>query len=430
MAVGRRVRGRVRSVEAGRPRQTRAKVRAVSRRLQGLLARDRAPVASGPQDPAEAAVVAGLRYVSDDGPGIRRVGHGKGAKYLRDDGTPVKDEATLARIRALAIPPAWNEVWICPDPNGHIQASGRDARRRKQYRYHARWRETRDRTKFGRMVEFARALPKIRRLVDRDLATPGLPRRKVLAAVVRLLEQTRIRVGNDEYARSNGHYGLTTLEDRHVQIRGSAVRFKFTGKSGKEREIELRDPRLARIVRGCQEIPGQRLFQYDGGDGERGAIDSGDVNEYLREVSGTNFTAKDFRTWGGTVCVATALVACAEPTSAKAAQKTIVEAIDQAAQRLGNTRAVCRSSYVHPAVLDAFLEGWMWKAPGRNGMRPPLGLSPEEAATLRLLEVAASGRAKVTPLRGSTARTSAARARTSVRQAADRFPKARRPRAA
>jgi DNA topoisomerase-1 len=303
----------------------------------------------------------------------------------------VKDRPTLDRIARLAIPPAWKQVWICPRPDGHIQATGRDARQRKQYRYHERWREVRDRTKFGRMIEFARALPRIRRQVARDLRRSGLPREKVLATVVRLLEATCIRVGSDEYARHNRHYGLTTLKDQHVAVRGPELRFRFKGKSGKDHEVGLRDRALARIIRNCQEIPGQRLFQYYDPEGRPRAVDSGDVNDYLRACSGSDFTAKDFRTWAATTLVGARLVACGEPSSVSAGRRMVLAAIDEAAERLGNTRSVCRSSYVHPGVLDAFMEGWLQAPPGPH--RPaPRGLDPLEVATLRVLQAAARPR--------------------------------------
>jgi DNA topoisomerase-1 len=374
----------VRPVRARRP----ATVRAVSRRLQRLLGQDRPPFVAGPSDPVRAAARAHLRYVSDDQPGLTRVKRGSGFRYLRADGKEVRDRATLERIRKLVIPPAWTDVWICPRPDGHIQATGRDARRRKQYRYHARWREVRDRSKFGRMIEFAGILPRIRKAVAADLRRPGLPREKVLATVVRLLELTSIRVGCDEYARQNQHFGLTTLRDRHVDVAGSKVRFHFQGKSGKQHEIDVRDPRLARIVHGCQEIPGQRLFQYVDERGRHHPIDSNDVNDYLRAVSGgAEVTAKDFRTWAGTNMVAAALAMGAEPESVKAGKLRIIAAIDDAAARLGNTRAVCRASYVHPAVLDAFTEGWLRSPPSTR--RAPRGLDPLEVATLRVLQAAA-----------------------------------------
>src|SRR5688572_15022286 len=253
------------------------------------------------------ARAAGLRYVSDETPGITRQRRGTVFRYRRPDGSPVRDRRTLGRIRTLAIPPAWREVWICARNDGHLQATGRDARRRKQYRYHRRWREARDETKYGRLIPFARALPRIRRRVERDLALPGLPREKVLAAVVRLLETTRMRVGNEEYARENDSFGLTTLRERQVQVRGGKLRFRFRGKSGVEHAIELNDRRLARIVRRMQDLPGEELFQYVDESGESRRIESSDVNAYIREAAGEDFTSKDFRTWAGTVLAARAL---------------------------------------------------------------------------------------------------------------------------
>jgi DNA topoisomerase I len=372
------------------------RVRTVSRRLQRLLAADRPAIVAGPQDPAKAASIARLSYVSDEEAGIQRRKRGRGRAatflYRGPDGRAVKDRPTLERIRRLVIPPAWSKVWICSDEDGHIQATGRDARGRKQYRYHPRWREVRDRTKFGRMIEFARTLPRIRQAVAADLGRPGLTRRKVLAAVVRLLETTCIRVGCDEYARHNHHFGLTTLLDQHVAISGAQLRFHFRGKSGKKHVVGLRDPALARVVQNCQDIPGQRLFQYFDGDGAHHAIGSGDVNQYLRAVSGGDFTAKDFRTWAGTTMVAGALAAGAEPPSAAASKRQILAAIDAAAERLGNTRAVCRSSYVHPAVIDAFAEGWLRTPPRVTRARTPRGLDDLEVKTLRVLQAAARPR--------------------------------------
>ena len=286
--------------------------------------------------------------------------------------------ADLARIRALVIPPAWTDVWICPDPRGHLQATGRDARGRKQYRYHPRWREVRDEDKYGRLHEFGRVLPSIRRRIARDLRRPGLPREKVLAAVVKLLETTFIRVGNEEYARQNRSFGLTTMRDGHVRVSGSSVRFLFRGKSGVEHELALDDRRLARIVRQCRDLPGQQLFQYRDANGAVVDIGSGDVNAYLREVTGTDFTSKDFRTWAGTVLAAKLLCACEPCRSATAAKKTVAGAIDEVAKRLGNTRAVCRKCYVHPAVIDAYLDGSITRAMGKP--------TPSEEAILRLLQ--------------------------------------------
>ena len=283
-----------------------------------------------------------------------------------------------ARIRALVIPPAWTNVWICPDPLGHLQATGRDARGRKQYRYHARWRQVRDEDKYGRLADFGRALPSIRRRLDRDLRRPGLSREKVVAAVVRLLETTFIRVGNDEYARSNKSYGLTTMRDAHVRVSGSTVRFFFRGKSGVEHRLELSDRRLARIVKRCRDLPGAELFQYLDDRGRVVDVGSADVNAYLKHATGTDFTSKDFRTWAGTLLLATLLCRREAPASLTAGKRTVAKAIDQVAHRLGNTRAVCRKSYVHPVVIDAYLDGTIRRAMGRPAAR--------EAAMLRLLE--------------------------------------------
>jgi DNA topoisomerase-1 len=319
--------------------------------------RGRSAVSETVTDPVESAKVAGLRGVTERDPGIHRRRVGRGFSYIDADGHRLRDAESLRRIRNLAIPPAWTDVWICPGPNGHIQAVGRDARGRKQYRYHARWRETRDETKYARMLAFARALPRIRRHVDRDLRRGGLPREKVLAAVVRLLETTLIRVGNEEYARTNGSFGLTTMRTRHVDIDGSKLRFRFTGKSGKEHEVGVRDQGLARIVRRCQELPGHELFQYIAEDGVRQAIDSADVNAYLQEIAGEEFTAKDFRTWAGTVLAALALQEVATFESTREAKRNITRAIERVARQLGNTPAISRKCYVHPAVIDAYLDG-------------------------------------------------------------------------
>jgi DNA topoisomerase-1 len=339
-------------------------------------------------DPAESAKQAGLRYVSDDSPGIRRVRSGSGFRYVGPDGKPVRDDETLARIRSLAVPPAWTDVWICPKDNGHLQATGRDARGRKQYRYHPRWREVRDGTKYDRMIAFGRALPTIRARTEKHLKLPGLPREKVLAAVVRLLELTHIRIGNDEYAKSNHSYGLTTLRDRHATIDGSTVRFSFRGKSGVRHAVELQDRRLAKIVRGSQELPGQELFQYVGDDGAVHDVGSADVNDYLREITGQEFTAKDFRTWAGTVLAACELSAQEKAASVREAKRNVVAAIRAVADRLGNTVAVCRKCYVHPAVLDGYLAG------GLAGLRLTVSaevdvtveLRPEESAVLAFLQ--------------------------------------------
>jgi DNA topoisomerase I len=308
-------------------------------------------------DPEESARAAGLRYVNDDLPGIRRRRRGKGWSYLDPKGRTIRDRKVRERIEKLAIPPAWTDVWICPFPNGHLQATGRDARGRKQYRYHPDWREVRDETKFNRMIAFGEALPTIRERVERDLSLSGLPRAKVVAAVVRLLETTLIRVGNTEYARRNRSFGLTTLRDRHAKIRGAKVKFEFHGKGGKRHRVEVSDRRLARVVKRCRDIPGQTLFQYWDDDGERQSIASEDVNEYLREITGEEFSAKDFRTWGGTVLALSALLDLGPSEDEKAANRSVVEAVKRVSSELGNRPAVCRKFYVHPAVLDAYADG-------------------------------------------------------------------------
>lgn len=336
------------------------------------------------EDPAAAARAARLRYVSDQTPGITRRRHGSGFRYLGPDGAPVRDAKTLERIRALVIPPAWTDVWICPSPNGHMQATGRDARGRKQYRYHARWREARDATKYDRMVAFGHALPGIRRRVEEDLSQRGLPREKALAAVVRLLDVSHIRIGNEEYARENRHYGLTTLRNRHADVSGQTVRFRFTGKSGQKHAVELKDRRLAAVVRKCQELPGQELFEYMQ-DGSPRPIHSDDVNAYLRDIAGEDFTAKDFRTWAGAILAAEALARHGPAETAADARKNIVEAVDLAARTLGNTRAVCRKCYIHPRILEAY-EGGEIIAPSEP---PEEGLSAAETGVLKFLERAA-----------------------------------------
>jgi DNA topoisomerase-1 len=344
-------------------------------------------------DPQGSAQAAGLRYVSDATPGIRRRRAGRGFSYVDPEGRTVRDKATLARIRSLAIPPAYTDVWICPLPNGHIQATGRDARGRKQYRYHPKWREVRDETKFGRMLAFSAALPRLRRGVEEDLAKPGLPKEKVLATVVRLLECTGIRVGNDEYAKNNRSFGLTTLQDRHVEISGASLRFEFRGKSGKTHRVSLNDRRLARIVARCQAVPGADLFQYLDDEGNRVAIGSGDVNDYLRKLTGEEFTAKDFRTWTGTLQAVAALEEVGPAPSEREAKSAILVAIDRVADQLNNTRAVCRKYYVHPAVLETYQAGTLHQAL-RNGGPPAKGeasgLTEDERAVVRLLRHVAS----------------------------------------
>jgi len=340
-------------------------------------------------DPEVSAEEAGLRYVSDTGPGIRRRRAGKGWTYLGSDGERITDADRIAWINRLAIPPAWTDVWICPIKRGHLQATGRDAKGRKVYRYHPRWRDVRDQAKYGRLVEFARALPRIRRRTERDLRRRGLPREKVLALVVRLLEETLIRVGNEEYVRDNRSFGLSTLRDRHVEVRGESITFAFRGKAGKEHEIGLRDRRLARLVRQCQEIPGQELFQYYDRDGNRVDVTSGDVNDYLREISGDDFTAKDFRTWAGTVAAAMALQEFLEIDDDAGRKKAVVAAIEEVAEQLGNTPTVCRACYVHPEVIDRYLDGTMVDALSRRARgvgRGAHALRAEEAAVLGLLQ--------------------------------------------
>jgi DNA topoisomerase I len=309
-------------------------------------------------DEVKSAEQAGLRYVIPKGQGIRRRRAGSGFVYLGPDDKPITDEATLQRIRSLVIPPAWTSVWISPGANTHIQAVGRDARGRKQYRYHPAYREMRDLVKFDRMRAFGRALPRIRRVVARDLARKGLPKRKVLAAVVKLLETTYIRIGNEEYAEENGSFGLTTLRNQHVEILGGMLKFKFRGKSGQRHEIQLEDPRLARIIRRCKEIPGSALFEYLDEDGQPHSIESGDVNEYLREISGADFTAKDFRTWGGTCLAASFLLEkCAAQQDDPQTKSVLVDVVKEVASKLGNKPATCKKYYIHPAVMECYSAG-------------------------------------------------------------------------
>jgi DNA topoisomerase-1 len=330
-----------------------------------------------------AARAAGLSYVNDGDPGLTRVKTAGGFGYRDPDGRPVKDDRTLERIRRLAIPPAWTEVWICLRANGHIQAVGRDARGRKQYRYHPDWRAARDESKYGRLVAFGRALPKLRRRIEADLKRSGLPREKVLAAVVRLLEITLIRVGNPEYARANKSFGLTTLRDRHAKITSSGASFEFRGKSGKVHQTGFQDRRLARVVKACQDVPGQRLFQYLDEDGARHAVESADVNAYLREAMGEDFSAKDFRTWAGTVGAARTLLLQDPPADAAEAKAAVNRCVKVVSGVLGNTPAVCRACYIHPAVFDAFTA---------EGL--PLKVSDDsrafELSVLKFLETAAT----------------------------------------
>ena len=333
---------------------------------------------------------AGLCYVSDEMPGIRRTRKGPGFLYIGMDGKRLCDPNEIRRIKSLAIPPAWTDVWICPIPHGHIQATARDAKGRKQYRYHPRWREVRDETKYDRIITFGQVLPVIRRRVEQDIGRPGLPKEKVLATVVRLLEMTLIRVGNEEYARHNDSFGLTTMRDHHVDVSGSTMRFEFRGKSGIQHSVDLTDRRVAKIVARSQDLPGQELFQYVDGNGERRAIGSSDVNEYLREITGQDFSAKDFRTWAGTVLAAQALQEFQTCDSKAKAKRNIVQAIESVAKRLGNTKAVCRKCYVHPAVLNSYLDGSLIQILRRriktDMVRSVGELRLEEAAVLVLLE--------------------------------------------
>jgi DNA topoisomerase-1 len=349
-------------------------------------------------DPVETARSAGLRYVSDTTPGISRRRTGRGFSYIGADGNAIRDRDELRRFKSLAIPPAWTDVWICPSPNGHIQATGRDAKGRKQYRYHARWREVRDATKYDKMLEFGLALPAIRERTQHDLALPGLPREKVLATIVRLFEATLIRIGNEEYARKNGSFGLTTMRNRHVEVSGSTVRFRFRGKSGIYHEIGLDDRRLARIVKTCRDIPGQELFQYLDEEGQSQTINSADVNEYLRAITGGEFTAKDFRTWAGTVLATLALQEFREFGCETEAKKSLVCAIETVARQLGNTPAVCRKYYVHPAIIELYLAGRLFdvleQPAGPDPAKRLKHLQPEEIAVIRVLRLGVDAGAK------------------------------------
>ena len=310
-------------------------------------------------------------------------------RYIGPHGGSVGNAGELQRIRALVIPPAWTDVWICPDPRGHLQATGRDARGRKQYRYHARWRQVRDEVKYGKLIAFAQALPRIRRRTHAHLRQTGLPREKVLAAAVQLLEKTLIRIGNEEYARDNGSVGLTTMRDQHATIHGTTVRFEFRGKSGVAHAIDLHDERLAKIVKACRDLPGYELFQYIDEDGTRQTIDSADVNAYLREISGEEFTAKDFRTWAGTVLAAKALAEVAGFRSTTEAKRNVVKSIESVARKLGNTTSVCRKCYIHPAILDAYMDGATietLQARAATVARSRSALTGDEAAVVRMLQ--------------------------------------------
>jgi DNA topoisomerase-1 len=348
------------------------------------------PSSTPSADPQKCAEQAGLRYVTDQTPGYYRHGRGHAVYYTNARGRRIRDRTTLDRISSLVIPPAWTDVWIAPRPHDHLQATGRDARGRKQFRYHARWREHRDAVKFENLVAFAKALPRIRRRVSRDLRRRGVPRERVLAAVVRLLETTLIRVGNDEYARTNNSFGLTTMKDRHAQVRGKKVRFRFRGKSGVERAIDLESPTLARIVKRCQDLPGQELLQYVDDDSQVCDIGSADVNDYLRRISGLEISAKDFRTWAGTALAVRALQEFEEFDSNARAKRNVTAAIERVARRLGNTATVCRNCYVHPAIIDAYLDRSLMETLKNRTERELRGgiasLSGEEAAVLALLQ--------------------------------------------
>ena len=335
-----------------------------------------------------AAQAAGLVYLTDTQPGITRKRSGKGYAYYLPSGALIKDREVRRRIDALGIPPGWTDVWICPNPLGHIQATARDAKGRKQYRYHAKFRAMRDETKFGRILQFSEALPHLREHIERDLSLPGLPRRKLLATMVRLLNQTLIRVGNEEYRKKNRSYGLTTLRQQHVAISGYTLHFEFRGKSGVWHSIDVTDQRLARIVRELQDLPGQELFKYVDHDGKRHSVDSDDVNDYLRLVTRKDITAKDFRTWSGTMLLARALWELGPPADQKETRQNINTALDQVAARLGNTRAVCRQYYVHPAIIEAYLKGESLPAPPRKrkAHRPTAALRADEVAVLQFLQ--------------------------------------------
>lgn len=343
---------------------------------------------STPDDPAESAKAAGLTYVSTDSPGISRKRKGKGFTYFDVRGKGVRNSETLARIASLVIPPAWEKVWICPSPRGHVQAVGWDARGRKQYRYHEKFRAFRDENKYERMLDFVKALPKIRRRVNADLKKRGMPKDKVLAAIVRLLETTLIRVGNEEYAHQNKSYGLTTLHNNHAKVRGSAIRFHFRGKSGVDHAIDLEDPRIAKIVRKCQDLPGEELFGFVDEDGQTHDIKSEDVNAYLHQIAGQEFTAKDFRTWAGTVLAATALQEFEQVDSQARRKKNVMRAVEAVAKRLGNTKAVCRKCYIHPYIIDSYMDGTLIQQLQHRAermLKPLYHLRAEEAAVLVLL---------------------------------------------
>jgi DNA topoisomerase-1 len=362
-------------------------------------------------DPKDAADSAGLRYVSDARPGIKRRKAGSGFTYFKPDGERVTDAHALLRIKKLAIPPAWIDVWICPFADGHIQATGRDAKGRKQYKYHELFREIRESSKYEHIVAFADALPGIRKIVREHMKLRGLPREKVLATVIDLLESTLIRVGNDDYAKKNKSYGLTTLKNHHAEVNGSEVRFRFTGKSGKQWSLKVRDRRIAKIIRQCQDLPGQELLQYLDEEGNRHDVSSNDVNEYLREISGLEITAKDFRTWAGTVLAALALSQFEAFDSTAQAKRNLRAAIERVAARLGNTPTICRKCYVHPDIINSYLDGNLAlavKTELESQLTDDLSqLEPEEAAVLAMLRGPLEQKAKRRkPTRSVTSRRS------------------------
>jgi DNA topoisomerase-1 len=348
-------------------------------------------VVSAPPQVREALIDIGLRYVSDAAPGLRRRRNGKGFIYCDDKGRTIRDPSLLRRIRSMVIPPAWEHVWICPLPDGHIQVTGRDARGRKQYRYHSRWNELRKHHKFGRMIDFARSLPRIRAATERDLRDKHMSRRKVLAGVVRIMENTLIRTGCEEYARDNESYGLATIRRRHVELTGPKAKLDFRGKSGQDHVVQIDDPRLVKIIRQCHELPGHELFKYVDENGEVQDVGSGDINDYIREIAGSEFTAKDFRTWGGTVWAAIELKRLGYGRTKAQQKKNLVEAVRRTAARLRNRPATCRNYYIHPAVLQAFedrtlIERLREPSDNNRANRIQRGLDEHEAAVLRLLE--------------------------------------------
>jgi len=347
----------------------------------------------------KSAQVGGLRYVTHTQPGISRERCGQGFRYRSAKSRVIRDRHTLKRISSLVIPPAWEEVWICPLDHGHLQATGREERGRKQYIYHPRWREVRDQTKYDRLMDFARVLPGIRKQLRRDLKREGLCREKVLATVVRLLEVSLIRVGTEEYARDNKSYGLTTMKNRHAMVRGAKIKFQFCGKSGKEHVVEVEDRRVAEIVRACQDLPGQELFQCVDEEGQKHHVGSGDVNDYLGEITDRDFIAKDFRTWAGTISTASELRCLGPADSETELKKNVVAAVKATAKSLGNTPAVCRKSYIHPAIIEAYLDGSLiprldeWK--GKSSSSSSRGFLPDEAAVLKFLKRAINGRKRL-----------------------------------